>query len=205
MFVPEDKVNLFESLEGYNCEVFNKQDYDEYVYDTSELKELKGKKLKSKKNQLNRYFRDCNACEFTKLEKEDMEDCLKLTEDWCIERGIEKEDLHSSDYIPIKIIFDNFDKLDVRGGAIRLHKKLIAFCIGSNTIADTAFVHFEKVDHVITGASVAIIVATINEIFPDAKFINREEDMGIDGIRNAKQSYNPVYMTQKNDIFLTKK
>jgi len=202
MFVPDKKIDIFKSIEGYECEVFNSADFDEYVYESKSLRELKGKQLKSKKNLLNRFFRDCTGCEFIELTKKNMSECLELTEKWCEERGIEKDDLRSSDYIPIKLIFENFDDLDIRGGAIKLHKKMIAFFIGSEPLGDTGFVHFEKVDHVINGANVAIVVAAVENMFSDAKYINREEDMGIEGLRTAKQAYMPVYMTHKSDIFL---
>ncbi len=205
MFVPDSKVDIFKSVDGYDCEVFNSADFDEYVYETLALKELRGKQLKSKKNLLNRFFRDCTACEFGELSKENMQECLELTEKWCEDRGIDKADLRSSDYLPIKIMFENFDDLDIRGGVIKLHKKMIAFFIGSEPIADTGFIHFEKVDHVVNGANVAIVVAALEHTFADVKYINREEDMGIEGLRTAKQSYMPVYMTHKNDIYLREK
>lgn len=203
-FVPSDKIEMFESIPGYSCEIVSDRDYDDYVYDIQTLRKLKGKVLKSKKNQLNRFMRDCMNCEYEKLKKEDMEDCLELTEQWCEERGIEKYNLNLSDYIPIKIIFDYFDKLDIRGGTIRLHGKLIAFSIGSATVGDTAFVHFEKTSHLIPGVNVAIIVFDLENLYTDAKYINREEDMGIEGLRTVKQSLNPSHMTKKNEIYLKK-
>ena len=204
MFVPDNKIEIFKSVKGYDCDVFNSADFDEYVYDTESLIGLKGKQLKSKKNLLNRFYRDCMSCEFSALIKENMQECLELTEKWCAERGIDKNDLRSSDYIPIKIMFDNFDALDIRGGVIKLHKKMIAFFIGSEPLGDTGFIHFEKVDQVVSGANVAIVVAALENTFADVKYINREEDMGIEGLRTAKQSYMPAYMTHKNDVFLKK-
>lgn len=205
MFVSDSKLYLFDSIKDFNCEIVSSNDFDEYVYDVETLKELRGKQLKSKKNLLNRFFRDCNSCEFIKLSKSNMDECLELTEKWCEERGLDKEDLRSSDYIPIKIMFENFDKLNIRGGAIKLHKKMIAFFIGSEPVGDTGFIHFEKVDHVISGANVAIVIASLENTYKDVRFINREEDMGIEGLRIAKQSYMPSHMTRKNDIFLEKK
>jgi hypothetical protein len=205
MFVPAGRVESFMNIDGYDAQIVHKEDFDEYVYDIESLKDLKGKTLKSKKNQLNRFFRECTSCEYITLTKDNMEECLALTEEWCKEKGIEKEDLLSSDYIPIKILFENFDRLDIRGGAIKLFKKMIAFSLGSDTLGDTAFIHFEKVDHVISGANVAIVNSVLENEYTDAKFINREEDMGIEGLRIAKQSYDPAYMTEKYDVFLTKR
>ncbi len=203
-FVPSDKVEMFENIPGYSCEAVSNRDFEDYVFDTQSLRKLKGKTLKSKKNQLNKFMRDCMNCEYDKLKKEDMQDCLELTEQWCEERGIEKYNLDLSDYIPIKIIFDYYDKLDIRGGTIRLHGKLIAFSIGSPPIGDTAFVHFEKTSNLIPGVNIAIIVFDLENLYMDAKYINREEDMGIEGLRTSKQSLNPSHMTKKNEIYLKK-
>lgn len=202
MYVPDDKLDMVTNLDGYDAEVVHKVDYDEYVYEAESLTVLKGKLLKSKKNQLNRFHRECSSCTYHKLTAADMDDCLKLTEEWCEAKGIDKFDVLNSDYIPIKIIFDNFDDLSIRGGVIRLFNKVIAFSIGSEPLADMAFIHFEKVDQTITGTNVAIVSEVVANEYPEVKFVNREEDMGIEGLRTAKQSYNPAYMMRKNDVLL---
>jgi hypothetical protein len=96
------------------------------------------------------------------------------------------------------------DELDLRGGTIHIFKSLVAFSIGSDILDGTAFIHFEKADHRIAGTNVAIISAVLENEFPEALYVNREEDMGIEGLRIAKQSYNPLWMTEKHDILLTK-
>ena len=179
-------------------------DFDEYVYDAQSLRTFSGKALHSKKSQLNKFFRECSGCRYDALTKEDEEDCLTLVENWCKDRGYEKEDLQYSDYLPIKTIFRNMDQLSIHGGTIHLFNKLVAFSIGSDILDGTAFIHFEKADHTIAGTNVAIISSVLENEYPSAKYVNREEDMGIEGLRIAKQSYNPVLMTEKHDILLTR-
>lgn len=205
MYVPDGYLNVIHNLKGYEMEVVNKRDFDEYVYDADSLRKLSGKALKSKKNLFNRFRRECSMCEYSSITADDMKDCLKLTEEWCVERGIDPLDVRNSDYIPIKILFENFKNLDIRGGVIRLMKKVIAFSLGSEPLQDTAFIHFEKVDKTINGTNVVVVSEVIRNEYPNVKLVNREEDMGIEGLRIAKESYNPISMTRKNDVFLTAK
>lgn len=205
IYVSKDHFDVFNGIKGYDKEIVHKTDFDEYVYDTASLKTFAGKSLHSKKSQLNKFYRECNGCNYNSITKEDMNDCLSLVEDWCNDRGYDKEDILVSDYLPIKIMFENFENLSIHGGVVRIFKKLIAFSMGSDILGDTAFVHFEKIDKNIPGANVAIISEVLENEYQGAKFVNREEDMGIEGLRIAKKSYNPVYMTEKYDFLLTKK
>lgn len=204
MYVPDHLLDLVHSIEGYDVNVVHKTDFDEYVYNADSLRHFSGKALKSKKNQMNRFQRECSNCSYDALTRDDMDDCLRLTEEWCEARGIDKYDLYNSDYLPIRILFENFDRLKIRGGIIRLFKKAVAFSIGSEPLDGTAFIHFEKADHVIGGTNVVIISEVLKNEYPEAELVNREEDMGIEGLRTAKQSYGPVSMTHKNDVLLSK-
>ncbi len=205
MYVPDSLLETVCGIEGYEAVVVHKTDYDEYVYDAASLIDLRGKALKAKKNQLNHFHRDCNVCAYHTLTPADMDECLKLAEEWCISKGVDKMDVMNSDYIPIRIIFENFGKLRIRGGLLRLYNKVIAFSIGSEPLDGTGFVHFEKADQTIAGTNVAVISKVTSNEYSDVRYINREEDMGIEGLRNAKKSLEPVFMTAKNDVFLTKK
>ncbi len=204
IYVSKDHVNLFDGIKGFHQEILHKPDFDEYVYDAQSLRTFQGKPLHSKKSQLNKFFRECNGCNYQPITKDDREDCLKLVDDWCRDRGYEKEDFQYSDFLPIKVIFDNMDKLNVHGGTIHIFNKLVAFSIGSDMLGDTAFIHFEKADHTVAGTNVAIISSVMENEYPDATFVNREEDMGIEGLRTAKRSYNPAFMTEKFDVILAK-
>jgi len=204
IYVSKENLAAFQSIPGYRMEEIHKDDFDEYVYDAESLRTFSGKALHAKKSQMNKFFRECNGCRYEPLAKEDEEDCLNLVDLWCKDRGYGKEDLLFSDYLPIKVLFKNMDRLDVHGGTIRIFKKLVAFSIGSDMLDGTAFIHFEKADHSVAGTNVAIISAVLENEYPKAVYVNREEDMGIEGLRTAKQSYNPHHMTEKHDIILTK-
>ena len=94
--------------------------------------------------------------------------------------------------------------LDVRGGCIRIDGKLAAFALGSLLNGDTAVIHFEKADAAYDGLYAAINMLVLKNAFPEVKWVNREEDMGIPGLRKAKESYNPVRQVHKYEAVLTR-
>ena len=100
----------------------------------------------------------------------------------------------------IERIFRDWEKLDLRGGAIRLDGKIVAFSIGSIGQPDTAHIHFEKADTDYDGLYVALCKYVAASAFPEVRFINREEDMGLPGLRQSKESYFPVAMVHKYKI-----
>ncbi len=100
----------------------------------------------------------------------------------------------------IERIFRDWEKLDMRGGAIRIGGKVVAFSIGSIGRPDTAYIHFEKADTDYDGLYVAQCKYVAASAFPEVKYINREEDLGIPGLRQSKGSYHPIAMVDKYKI-----
>jgi hypothetical protein len=82
--------------------------------------------------------------------------------------------------------------------------RLVAFSLGSLVDDEMAVIHFEKADTAIPGLYAAINKMVLEHAFPQARFVNREEDMGIPGLRKSKESYNPLRMIHKYEAFLQK-
>ena len=101
-------------------------------------------------------------------------------------------------------LFREMHRLDVRGGCIRIDGKLAAFALGSELNGDTAVIHFEKADAAYDGLYAAINQMVLQNAFPDVRWVNREEDMGILGLRKAKESYGPVRQVHKYEALLTR-
>ena len=93
-------------------------------------------------------------------------------------------------------IFDNFDEFKLKGGAILLGGKVVAFTFGEQLNKDTAVIHVEKADPEVRGAFTAINHDFIAAEWSHMTYINREEDMGLEGLRKAKESYHPVKMIE---------
>lgn len=202
LYIDEIYLPLFRQLKGYHVEIRNDPDYSDYLYDADALRGLNGKQLHGKRNHFNRFLRSYPDFQFGKLTVDDREGALKLVKDWCQDRQVDCHDPASSDYLPIRQLFDAFAGLAVRGGAIRIGQELVAFAMGSLMRDDTAVIHFEKAHPGYVGLYAAINKLVLEEVFPAVRWINREEDMGIEGLRKAKESYAPVRMIAKYEVSL---
>ncbi|HHU53657.1 MAG TPA: DUF2156 domain-containing protein [Clostridiaceae bacterium] len=206
MFIDQKYTDLFSSLSAYNMEISYEDDFADYVYRTSDLANLKGKKYRAKRNHVNRFIRDYAGFTYRSLAKSDQEKAVELVRTWCQDKEVDCSDPLASDCGPINNLFDYWDYLDVRGGTIYFNSDLIAFSMGS-VIRDgqEAVIHFEKAHPDYEGLYAVINQLTVIGEFPESELINREEDMGEEGIRIAKESYLPKEKLRKYRIALTKK
>lgn len=99
----------------------------------------------------------------------------------------------------INLLFDNWEALGLKGGAIKLFGRIEAFSIGELLNERIALIHIEKANPEIRGLYQAINNEFVRHEFSDTEFINREEDMGMPGLRQAKESYNPHHFAEKYD------
>ncbi|HHT24960.1 MAG TPA: DUF2156 domain-containing protein [Clostridiaceae bacterium] len=206
MFIDQAYTALFSELTTYNMEMSYEEDFSDYIYRTSDLANLKGKKYRAKRNHVNRFIRDYAEFEYTSLTKSDQEKAVELVRTWCQDKEVDCSDPLASDCKPISNLFDYWDELDVRGGAIYYNSDLIAFSMGS-VISDgqEAVIHFEKAHPDYEGLYSVINQLTVINEFSETELINREEDMGEEGIRIAKESYLPTEKLKKYRIALSKK
>lgn len=194
---------LFESLIGYQVRISHDLCYSDYVYDASSLVALTGKSLHAKRNHVNRFFRDHPGYMYHTLTAGDREDCLALVASWCAERNLDCSNLLESDYRAIRKLFDYFGQVSIRGGVIRVGGSVAAFAMGS-VCRSTGVIHFEKARTDMVGLYAAINKLVVEREFADCTEINREEDMGLEGLKKAKQSYNPSRMIDKYEVVLTR-
>lgn len=199
MYVEESQLPLFESLrgQGYMITASCDKDFSDYLYDGESMRTLTGKALHAKRNHRNRFVREYPDYQYARIRAEDGPECLELVRGWCIEKEFDPCDLTASDYVPIREVFQHFDQLDVHGGLIRIKGAVRAFALASELADGSAVIHFEKADPAYAGLYAAINHEVVCNEFPHAPTINREEDMGIEGLRKAKQSYQPVSYVDK--------
>ncbi|MGI6579644.1 MAG: DUF2156 domain-containing protein [Saccharofermentanales bacterium] len=206
MFIDEKYTDLFSELAAYNIEISYEEDFADYVYRTSDLANLKGKKYRAKRNHVNRFIRDYAEFEYKTLAKSDQEKAVELVRTWCQDKEVDCSDPLASDCGPINNLFDYWDDLDVRGGAVYYNSDLIAFSMGSLIRDDQeAVIHFEKAHPDYEGLYSVINQLTVINEFSETELINREEDMGEEGIRIAKESYLPIEKLKKYRIGLKRK
>ena len=174
-----------------DAEVSLSRDLADYFYSTGDLINLSGKKFHQKRNHVNSFV---SKYSYTYIQvKADDPDSLKLLKSACDTLYDENsgQDL-ADEYIAINEMIENFKVLGLAAGVIVCDGKPIAYSIGEKMSDDTALIHFEKADKNYSGSFAAINKMFASHEFADTLFINREEDMGLEGLRKAKLSYHPV-------------
>ena len=125
-----------------------------------------------------------------------------MQEKWCILRRCEDDLDLLGEWDAVKEILNSYESLDVQGGVVTIENKVMAFTIGQMLNDDTAVVHIEKADPEIPGLYPVINQQFCENSWHDARYINREQDLGMPGLREAKLSYYPDHLVKKFRITL---
>lgn len=184
---------VFSSLFPDKFTVEYDRDGSDYIYLTSDLIHLEGKKFHSKRNHL-LHFRSLDY-EFSMIQEKDFDDCISF----CTEDYNNKFHDYSSvaEQYAINTYFNYFGELGLTGGIIRIGGKVSAVTIGERLNSDTFSVHIEKADRSFSGIYTAINNLFVSTAAQDCTYVNREEDLGIEGLRKAKLSYHPAFLLDK--------
>lgn len=169
--------------------------YD-YIYKSSDLISLEGKKLHAKRNHINRFIAN-NTFSYHAFTSELAKQCIKTANEWCAKRDCEDSASLAEEKDAIIEALSNFKSLKYKGGLIKVSDKIIAFTYGEKLTDNMAVIHVEKADPDIQGSYAMINQQFCEHEWQSVEFINREEDMGIQGLRKAKLSYNPIRMSEK--------
>ena len=195
----EDVESLKRIMPG-KFEINETRDRFEYIYNSEDLANLKGKKYHGKRNHISK-FKNLYDWSYEKIIPERKEIYLKFFEKW-FEKNSEKE---GKDFIEefkaIKKSFENYEKLEFEGGAILVDGQIVACTIGEKINHENFVVHFEKAFTEFEGAYTIVNQEFSKTLEKRFKFINREEDLGIEGLRKAKLSYKPFLLLEKYDAF----
>jgi hypothetical protein len=193
--IDEEKSKLFENL----YEINEEPDFAEYVYLADELINLSGKKFHAKKNHLNQFTKN-NKYTYQKIGIKDIPFVMSLLEEWNETKEF-SNDLNVEKQAISELL--NYDiGINYKAGAILTDGKVIAFAIGEKISDDMACVYFEKANTKIKGSYAVINNEFVKNEFPDITYINRQEDLGLEGLKKAKESYNPVYKVKNYSIKL---
>ena len=173
------------------------RDYADYIYDRNALSTLAGKKLHGKRNHINQFIRNYPDWVYEPIAQENMDECRQLNERWYHSDDHDKEASIRSEYEAIGEAFDHYFDLGLSGGLLRVCGEVVAFAIGDPLNEDTFMVHFEKALSEYAGAYAMINREFASNGAEGFAYINRQDDMGEDGLRKAKLSYNPVRIADK--------
>lgn len=193
----KESIEFFKS-QGYTVEYADT--LSEYVYSREKLQNLSGKKLQPKRNHINKFLSLYPSWEYVEISEQDKRDCLHLTDVW-LEQELNISPQFKQDYSTerkvIETLFDNFKKLGLYGGAIKIDKQIVAYSMGTFIREDTFNTNIEKANRKFEGAYTIINREIAKHLPAQIQYINREEDKGIMGLRKAKQSYYPLQMVEK--------
>lgn len=187
------------NLDSAKFRITEQEDLKDYLYDGDALRTLAGKKLHKKKNNINAFMREYEGrFEYRKLCCSDRDDVWKFLDKWREQKGEEVEEHLDYEVHGIHEILKNCSTLPVEMGGVYIDDKMEAFTIGSlNARENMAVIHIEKANPEIRGLYQYINREFLIHEFPQVSLVNREDDLGLEGLRKAKMSYNPVGFERK--------
>lgn len=173
-----------------NYGLYFDRSYSEYLYSRKELAELKGNKFRDKRTLIHQFT---SRYEYTvsDMGTADFDDCIELYSIWH-ETQKEKNAFMEAEAVAISTAFKYYHELDLTGKCIRVGGKLVAFNIGSTSSDNVFEEYFEKADHSYRGAYSFVNLQTAQGLPESVSYINREEDLGLMNLREAKLLYRPI-------------
>lgn len=167
------------------------RDMDDYVYTREKLMHLSGKKMHGKRGHVNS-FKNTYDYAYQTITEENLAEAAAF-----VYRQIDQRSMNAEgEKRAAKRLFDHYFELDVKGAVLMVENKIVAVTVGEDQNG-TVLVHIEKADTEYKGAYAAINQLFIEREWEGYTYVNREEDMGIEGIRKAKLSYHPDLMVEK--------
>lgn len=186
----------------FTCE-YNRDEAD-YVYETEKLATLSGKKLHSKRNHINKFKQVYDGrWEYEKLTEDQVEDCFQMAMRWRNENECEEDEEKNQEMCVTMNSLRLLKELCLIGGVLKIDGEIVAFTIGEAVNDDTFVVHIEKAFAEVDGAYTMINQQFVeHELLGKYQYVNREDDVGMEGLRKAKMSYHPVFMIEKGYVTL---
>ena len=195
-----EKNMLQESYPGlfrYHCD---RSSFD-YVYDINDLADLKGRKYQQKRNHVNRFAATYPDYEIRTLDESNFDECQALTDAWYHRK---QQDNPHEDLLmernALRRAYKHYNELGLIGIALYAGGRMVAMTMASFLDEETVDVHFEQADIDVAGSYAAInreFARYIRAHYPNVKYLNREDDTGNAGLRQAKLSYHPHHMVEK--------
>ncbi len=174
------------------------RDFAEYVYNSEDLIELRGKKYHGKRNHISRFMQEYPDYAFAEIDADNIGAVRAMNERWYEELMAEYGDESlAEERVASQSAFDHFFELGFQGGLITVNGEVAAFAMGEPINPQTFCVHIEKARYDVNGAYTVINRDFAAHFCKDYRYINREDDVGDEGLRRAKLSYYPAVLTDK--------
>lgn len=195
--VTKDSLSLIRKLYGESFAATLYPDGFDYIYETYDLIEMPGKKFHKKRGALTQFRRNYENYSFSEITPNDFDECIAMSARFYNEKHGYIDRSSIAEQFAIHTYFSYFDELQLKGGVLRVGGNIVGFSIGERLTDDTFVTHIEKADIGYRGAYTALTQAFTAEFAAGYRYINREEDLGIEGLRKAKRAWQPAYMLEK--------
>lgn len=177
------------------------RDRFDYIYNVSDLINLNGRKLHSKKNHLNKFLNLYPNFVYERIDSSNAIDVFESYVEW-FNKNPNITDGLRNEFVGIESALRNFNLLDMKGGVIKIDNKIAAFTLGEQINSNSVVIHIEKANTFYEGIYQAINQQFLCNDWNEMEFVNREEDLGIEGLRRAKMTYNPIRFVEKFEAVL---
>lgn len=172
------------------------RDNCDYIYTQEELSTLAGRKLQKKRNHISKFTRLYPDFSVLPITAENMDDAISVAKEWCILHGTcSSSNGLDAELCAIKTAFADFDELGMFGAVLYIEGKPVAMTAASEINSQVCDVHFEKA--LDFDGAYPMINREFAKLLSRYTYLNREEDMGIEGLRKAKLSYYPQILLEK--------
>ncbi|MBR3969183.1 MAG: DUF2156 domain-containing protein [Clostridia bacterium] len=190
------RFNEFKNLYGNFYDIYESRNEFDYIYNSSDLINLTGKKYHSKRNHISAFSRQHNW-RYEDINKENIEKVKECAKIWYSQNADNMDEELKREMLGVELILNNIDALDIKGGAITVDEKVVAFTLGSAVNEQVFNIHIEKALSGFDGAYSVINREFAAKNAQNYRYINREDDLGIEGLRRAKLSYKPEIILPK--------
>jgi hypothetical protein len=201
--VPEnitDKLKNEMAKNNLKIEVLEDRNNWDYCYEKDSIMNLVGNKHRQNRRWLQKFLDNYN-CKFHLLTADWIDKSRELQLEWCVIKGCDENETLTEEQKAINYALTNFDKLNFNGGILCVDNKCVAYTFGEMLNSNTLVIHIEKAHNEYEGSYQAINNLFLKNYNENVEYVNREQDLGIEGLRRAKESYKPYRMIKKSVIY----
>jgi len=202
--VPEDiciSLKKNEKFSKLNLDCLEDRNNWDYVHNKEDILNLVGNKYRQNRRWLQKFL-DNYDYEFKLLTEDLVEKTKELQLEWCELRACTEDESLEAEHDAIYEALNNYKTLGFSGSLLCVENKCAAYTFGEMLNENTLVIHIEKAHMEYDGAYQAINNMFLKNCCVDAIYVNREQDLGIEGLRRAKESYKPIKMIKKSIIYM---
>ncbi len=194
-------VKIIEDSVSFEFDAKSSRDESDYIYDYEPMKTLSGNKYHKKKNQVNKFIKTVENYHFRPYESNDFEIVKQLMEKWCLDRECDNDINLQFEFNGVMHYLKNSSVDHLLMGLLFVDDELEGFVLGEIVSQNMLLIHIEKANADIPGIYQMLGYEFYNMVSSNSLlWINREQDLGIEGLRKSKMSYHPVRFVEKFEL-----